>query len=387
MGLAVKEVGAKAESMPSSSQRISEVLFQSWRKNTRPYVVSTQDLATISEPLITMGSGVLAWQGLSNSTETKDCDAYQRLEEMARTAPLAFAIYREAVARASQLISDACGAPPIVIKGWSAARYYDKPYARPIGDIDLIAPPGGFEAAKEALRHHALGVSPAARPGIARFTLDIGLPYVFTQVDLHRSLDKFRLGANEALFDRAETLVIVPDVLTRVLAPEDDLALLSIHMLRHGGRKPSWLIDIAALLEQLPDEFDWQACLTDESVRRDWIATCCRLAQELLGADQSRVPAWISATSAPLWVTRSILRQWSKPYRVHTTRPTLVNVLKGYGDGILREIEARWPDPIYASLELNRGPQAGPQLLYQLAFVAKRSVQYLSPKKHRFPSF
>lgn len=47
----------------------------------------------------------------------------------------------------------------------------------------------------------------------------------------------------------------------RVPAAEDHFRLVAIHLLSHGAWRPLWLCDIAAMLEDLPQDFNWGRCL------------------------------------------------------------------------------------------------------------------------------
>ena len=74
-------------------------------------------------------------------------------------------------------------------------------------------------------------------------------------MDLHSSLDRFGLPSLEAVFARSEVIKL-GETSIRVPAAEDHFRLVAIHLLSHGAWRPRWLCDIAAMLEDLPQDFN-----------------------------------------------------------------------------------------------------------------------------------
>ena len=126
------------------------------------------------------------------------------------------------------------GVEPVLVKGWAIARLYPEPGLRPYCDIDLCVLPEQYAAAKAALQSHtAQGCD----------------------VDLHAGFGKFCERQTAAILERSQ-LVRLGEVEVRVLAAEDHLRFLCLHLLRHGAVRPLWLCDIAVLLENRPAQFN-----------------------------------------------------------------------------------------------------------------------------------
>jgi len=111
---------------------------------------------------------------------------------------------------------------PLLVKGWAAAALYPDLGLRPFGDIDLLIRPRELETARTALRVEA--------------TRDC-------LVDLHLRFSELKGRSIDDLFARSR-LVALERGQVRVLAAEDHLALLAIHLLKHGAWRPLWLCDV-----------------------------------------------------------------------------------------------------------------------------------------------
>src|SRR5262249_10311897 len=219
------------------------------------------------------------------------------------------------------------GVEPILVKGWAAARSYSERGLRPSGDIDLLIRPSQMSAATNILR--------SGRPG--RFNVDLR----------HREFSKLDSSRLEDLWDRSR--LVGPGI--RVLGPEDALAFLCLHMLRHGAWRPLWLCDIAAELESRPTGFDWSVCL-DGRRQSGWIACAIKLAHQLVGAELNDAPVANSAARLPGWLVRQVLKQWENPdphdRMALDYRAPLANCLARPAT-LASEIRARWPNPIEAT--------------------------------------
>src|SRR5205823_1099924 len=108
------------------------------------------------------------------------------------------------------------------------------------------------------------------------------------------------------LFERSR-LVTLRGVPIRVLSPEDHFRLVCVHMFQHGNKNPRWLCDVAALLESLPEDFDWRLCLYGAGSREDWVPSAARLAHVLLDA---RLPRSLPNFTLPDWMVYATVRNW-----------------------------------------------------------------------------
>ena len=96
------------------------------------------------------------------------------------------------------------------------------------------------------------------------------------------------------MFARSESIELGGTSI-RVPSAEDHLRLVAIHFLSHGAWRPVWLCDIAAMLEDLPQDFDWDRCLGNEPRIARWVTSVIELAHRLLGACVDRVPSTSTA--------------------------------------------------------------------------------------------
>ena len=248
------------------------------------------------------------------------------------------------------------GIESLIVKGWTAARLYAEPGLRPYGDIDVCVAPRQHNAAQAVLAEPAPPVN----------------------VDLHRGLAVNRrvlpdLPSFEEALERAER-VRLEDVEVPILAPEDHVALLCVHLLSHGVWRPLWLCDVAAAVESLPDDFDWDRCLGRSRRLATWVGATLTLAEQLLGAKPIRAPPLLGPT--PAWLEPTVLKQWSSP------RSHYPGDLVGLPAGrylrparALRVVRANWVNPIQAAMFPGASLTARPRLSFQLRFVAWKAVR------------
>src|SRR6185436_6028161 len=81
-------------------------------------------------------------------------------------ATLHAAMLRTELAAVEPLLEEACGAPPILIKGPAVAdRYYPSWQLRPFADLDLLVPADRLRIAAKALSARGFEVLEEFRPG------------------------------------------------------------------------------------------------------------------------------------------------------------------------------------------------------------------------------
>jgi hypothetical protein len=317
-------------------ERVRALLQGAWRTTPPPLPAGADAVEDLVPLLVRMGSGALVWWRL----RAGDCSraagrATSALHQAYRLQALQARLHERRIVRAFRLLR-AAGVEPVLVKGWAAARLYPHPALRPYGDVDLLVPPARRARAAAAL---------ATRQGRR------------CQVDLH---DGFPLlgRSTDDLYARS-TVIPLGQTEIRVLGAADHLALLCLHMLRHGAWRPVWLCDIAAMLEWLPEAFDWRRCLP-RGRRAEWVACTFGLAGELLGA---RVLGRV-AMSPPAWLRRAVLAQWGRDEHYMTT-PSMGFALRR--PALLpRALRLRWPNAIEATVDLGGPFNRLPRLPFQV---------------------
>jgi len=175
--------------------------------------------------LLASGAASLAWWRVRRS-EFRTAPAALDLQDAYRLDALQAILHEREIVEALALLRSA-GVEPILVKGWAAARLYPEPGLRPYGDIDLCCRPDQYSAAAAALRR-------VKKPKY--------------HLNLHRgfaALDELRW---EELYVRSQ-VVPLGEEKVRILAPEEHLRLLCVHLLRRGAWRPLWLCDIAVAME------------------------------------------------------------------------------------------------------------------------------------------
>jgi len=235
----------------------------------------------------------------------------------------------------------------ILAKGWAAAGLYPDRGLRPCGDIDLLCRPQHFQTAQEIFKETE------ARS---------------FWVDLHLRFSELEPRTFDELFARSRLLDVGAEKI-RILGPEDHLALLSVHLLKHGAWRPLWLCDIGAAIESLPDTFNWEICLGRSKTHARWILNTIGLAHNLLGANIDALPVGPQATKQPAWLINSVLKQWAsltQPDHLPVQpRPLMAATLRTPRKA-LKGVFERWPDPVTATFNLNGQFNNFPRFPYQL---------------------
>ena len=305
--------------------RIARALQGAWRHEAAPMAPSAAKLAPCVDALVRSGAGALVWHRL-RATAWRDAPELRPLHAAHHTDRLRFALVARQLAEVVTAMRDA-GVDVLLLKGWSAAAHYAVPGLRPLGDIDLLV------RARDATTARAL----AAR-------LEVGRP----PIDLHTALLDLTDRTVDALFERSVELPL-GDGTVRVLGREDQLRHLCLHFFRHAGQRPLWLCDIAASLESLPGDFDWERCLAGDALLGERVVAAVGLAERLLGARPSRpLPA---RRRLPSWLPRAILDSWGTPFDPRVYRPTAMSIsLRAPGE-ILPALRRRWPNPIEATVD------------------------------------
>ena len=193
---------------------------------------------------------------------------------------------------------DSAGIPAVVLKGMALAHLvYSEPTLRPMQDIDLWLPADQLEAGVDALRRAGLQFPRRTfegrwTPGTAGRDDDRALEVPETPIffELHGALPSwagFPTGFVAAGWARA-TSVPLGDISARVLAPEDLLLHVALHLSRRHLFRSGLLgvVDLALLIERWEDRWQWTALVED--YRRlgivQWMRLAFHVAQLLLDA-------------------------------------------------------------------------------------------------------
>jgi hypothetical protein len=340
-------------SIKSDGRLVAEMLTGSWRRSPPPLERTASDLERIAPLLLASGAAALCWWRVRYSN-LRDVPVAKELHQTYRRYTLQAVINQQTI---KQTIAHfrSSGIEPILVKGWAVARVYPEQGLRPYGDVDLCVRPDQFAAAESVLKN---------------------LPDKQYELDLHSGFEKFGGGSFDEIYARSE-LARLEDREVRVASAEDHLRILSIHMLREGAWRPLWLCDIAAAVESLPPNFDWDSCLGQNLRQADWIICAIKLAEQLLGADINNTPAAQRTRQLPRWLVPTILREWEAllPAMTERHRAPMARHLR-YPAEILKGLYNRWPNPIEATISV-RGPFNDlPRFPFQLGNCLARTAKF-----------
>jgi hypothetical protein len=340
----------------SRGDLVAATLAGSWRTSMPPLELSLEDLNEITPLLYNSGAAALGWRRIRD-TALSTTPSAEVLHQGYRLQALQVAIRLEKIELVHRLLQ-AARINAILMKGWAVAGFYPELPLRPLGDIDLLVRPKDYKASNEILAR------PEARG---------------CWVDLHNQITELKDRSHDELFSRSR-IVSLRDTQIRVLSLEDHLALLTIHLLKHGAWRPLWLCDIAAIVESLPNDFDWNICLGSDKRQRSWISASIALAHQLLGANIDKVPLPARAKYVPEWLRESVFKQWGNLFPGDhlpvQPRPLMANVLTS-PRGILNETRERWPDSITATFNMSGPINNFPRLPYKLGDFSARAGRYL----------
>jgi Uncharacterised nucleotidyltransferase len=327
-----------------------------WRENPPPPTLSGDELAEIAPLLLDAGCGALAWWRVRASSGAAS-PAAEQLRDAYRLHTLQAAVHERDLADVVRSLA-AAGVEHLIVKGWTAARLYAEPGLRPYGDIDVCVAPEQLTLARAALAD--------------------AVPTV--DVDLHGGLSmNRRVMPDLPSFDEALARAVrvrLENVDVPILAPEDHLALLCVHLLSHGAWRPVWLCDVAAALEGLPDDFDWERCLSRTPRLASWVAATLTLAQRLLGAEAERPPP--VPRRAPGWLERAVLKQWGSARPVYPGDLIGLPAARYFRPGrALRVVRFHWVNPVHATMFPGAAFNSLPRLPFQLRFVAWKAARFL----------
>ncbi|MCA1593966.1 MAG: nucleotidyltransferase family protein [Acidobacteria bacterium] len=312
--------------------------------------------------MVGSGAASLGWWKIRHTAHADSAHA-QTLREVYRFQTLQSALHERHIERVFTLL-DAAGVEAILIKGLASARLYTERGLRPYGDIDVCVPEAQF-----ALASHALE-GPEARG---------------CWVDLHAGMGKSDGGSFEELAGRAVVLK-VGGARVRVLAPEDHLRLVCVHLLRHGAWRPLWLCDAGAALEGRDAGFDWARLLGADKRRARWVECAVGLAHKLLDARVDDTPFASAAERLPRWLLPGVLKQWETPYPAMQAPMRHAAPMRAYlrrPSGVFGDLLNRWPNPIEATVSVSGPFNELPRWPFQVANCVTRASRLF--RQNRLP--
>lgn len=242
---------------------------------------------------------------------------------------------------------------PIVIKGWSVARWYDDPTQRTFTDIDLALSPHELDTARHALEEWS-------NPGVA--------------VDLHPGLRDLDRLPWEAIFSRSQ-LVDLNGTAIRVLADEDNIRVTAAHWLMDGGVNREKLLDIYYLVKNRRNDLDWPMVLeAGTPERRSWVIAAIATARDYAQLDVSGLPEEIRTFQLPEWYKKTLEREWRLgPY----PRLYLYLAIKN-PKTLFAQLRRRFPpNPIAAVVDAEGRMDARSPLNYQFRSFFKKIPPFL----------
>ena len=333
----------------SNATLVARILAGAWRASPPPCDLTPDQIAQVTPLLSSSGGTGLGWWRVKETPLAPDAVA---LRGSAQLLALEEVVNQAALSELCALLNGV-GITPLLFKGWVAARSYPQGWMRPYGDFDLLVRGEEFAKARAVL------AAAATRFRGNDFALPFG-PRGHCAVDLHDRLDLFYAADVATLFARAVP-VILPGGTLLVPSPEDHLRLCAIHMFRHGGWRPLWLCDIAAMSEASDTDFDWDICLSNRPASAAWTATAVMLAHRLLGARIEHLPPRVRNQCVPDWLEAAVLMHWQNPRAERVMPPGSGSILHP-----IETLRRHWPNPITATIGCGGLPLSGPRLHWQI---------------------
>jgi Uncharacterised nucleotidyltransferase len=339
----------------STGLLIAQILTQSWRDSPPALEISAEDLTRVAPLLLGSGGAALAWWRIRHSELRSSPEALQ-LQHAYHHFTLESDLHERDIKHVFTLFR-AAGVEPLLVKGWASARPYPEPGMRVYGDMDLYVRPDQHEAALRVVKS----------PECSRYLVDL----------VYNELSRLDNRSFDELYARSQPLKL-DQVVVRIPAPEDHLRIQCLHLLKHGAWRPLWLCDVAAAVENLPADFNWELCLGGDKRQADWVACTIGLAHQLLGADVHETPVAERASRLPRWLVPAVLKQWEKPCAAdHHPSELMANTLRNR-KGLLEAFRNRWPDPIQATIWM-RGPfNELPRFPFQLSNYISQAALFLA---------
>ena len=353
-----------SRNIKGEGELLARALKGAWREeDVPPFDLSEPELDQITPLLMGSGAAALGWRVVSKSP-LRESSSGELLHQAYRLQSLQAEIQEQKIGKVFRLLREA-SLDAILAKGWVAAGLYPDRTLRPYGDIDICVRPGDYKAVS------VLFSSPEGRD---------------CWIDLHRQFVEIGNRSVEELFSRSKMQSLGQEEV-RTLGDEDHVALLSIHLLKHGAWRPLWLCDVGAAMESPSPAFDWERCLGDDQTRAGWVKSAFGLAHRLLGARTDKLPLNMKTLVIPEWLEATVLQQWSNPYAIYQApmnHPVAMADMLRRPSGLIDGLRQRWPNPIIATISVHGQLNHLPRLPYQVANCIARAVRFVMPGGNEF---
>jgi len=343
---------------------MATVLAGAWRREPPPLEMSAEALEDVALGLLRSKTGALAWWRVRHSPLRQSpaggrlCSAYQH-------HGFQTALHARSLTRIVSRLR-AGGVEPVLVKGPAIARLYPERGLRPFGDLDVCVRPDQYRTAASILEAW------------------VG---EFTPVDLHGGFKELNARSWDEAYARTH-LVTFGGIDVRVLAAEDHLRFLCLHLLRHGVPTPLWLCDVAVAVESRPPAFDWHLVLGSDRRQADWVACTIGLAHHVLGATVDDTPVAARAGRLPGWLVPSVLEGWGRQCPVDYLAPELSPDVLSLLARASTTIRQYWPNPVAATVHLRRQfsnyPRMPIQVVDAFARLARFSLRRLRGQRPDF---
>jgi Uncharacterised nucleotidyltransferase len=326
-------------------RELASVLAGSWRQPPVAEEIPNEILTRLAPVVVAGGGAALTWFCIRHH-KSKLSQSSTKLYREAYIGSVARAAAHEAEVVHLLGSLQVANIRSILLKGWSVGRLYPESGLRPSGDIDLWIDPDQRSKARVVLQ----------RAGTGRQLVDLD----------HDQLSRFEDRGFADFYASCDT-VHLGGTPINVLRQEDQIRILCLHFLKHGGWRPIWLCDIAVLLEFRNPAFNWELCLGSDSQCARWIGCTLALASDLLGAIIPPGAPRCVTSSPPGWFTNTVLTEWSNPSAPSaTTFAFLIPELMSRPWKLRSILRGRWRNPIQATIDCNGAFDALPRMPYQL---------------------
>ena len=192
--------------MPNEHHPVCNILTGSWRAEPDPLPVSQASLSASVPVLASAGAGGLAWNRIARNASLRASSHAGQLHSSAQMLALDAARHDLALGDLARLFHRN-DINPLLFKGWAVAHHYSERHLRPMGDVDLCAPPGRFDELADLFHRHGFRryalTANVDRGRIQCFTSPSGSPGKHLSIDLHDRLDRFLIPPLEDVFSRA----------------------------------------------------------------------------------------------------------------------------------------------------------------------------------------
>lgn len=344
----------------SQSALVAAALTGSWRNSPPAFQLSASQLEQVTPLLLGSGASALGWWRVRQSSLSSTPSALE-LQQAYRLLTIEDALHERKIKKVIGLLRSR-GIEPLLVKGWAIARLYPERALRPYGDIDLCVRPQEFRAAEDVLK------SDEAKD---------------CWVDLHDRFSELSDRSLEDLYARSQEAEL-DDIRVRILSPEDHLALLAIHWLKHGAWRPLGLCDIGVAIESRAKNFDWEICLGRNPRRARWVMCAIGLAHQLLDANIDKELAERQVDKLPRWLAPAVLKEWETPYAGQQAPMKHPKPMSGYlrnPTGLWKGLRDRWPNPIKATIDMQWPLNELPRWPFQIGYSVSRIKQFLTSSK------